>query len=339
MNRTLLKLGTIAVAGWAARKYIRQRSGDDLYDRVVLITGSSRGLGLATAHEFAREGCRVVLTARNAEQLEIARREVSQYGTDVIAIPCDIQDRDQVKDLVRQATEHFGRIDILVNNAGTIIMGPLEVQNEDDFRTAMETMFWGPYYTTMAVLPQMMARNEGRIMNVSSIGGVIGAPHLLSYSAAKFAVAGFSEGLHAELRRHGIKVTTVIPGFMRTGSHRNAIFKGKHREEYRLFSLGASLPLLSTTAESAARQIVDAARHGDAALLITPYVRIAMMANAISPGLTSFIAGTAARFMPTAGGIGEEGRLGRESEGAVSNSFLTALGRRAAREYQHQEAH
>ncbi len=335
MLSSAVKIAALGGAAWLLRRGIRRRTATDLDGQVVLITGGSRGLGLAMAREFAREGCRLVLTARNAEQLERARKDVHGI-TDVLAIPCDVSKREQVDNLVAQARERFGPIDILVNNAGTITMGPVDTQTEEDFHEALGIMFWGAYYPTMAVLPEMVRRHEGRIINITSIGGVIGTPHLLPYSAAKSAAIGFSQGLHGELRSRGVRVTTVIPGFMRTGSYRNAIFKGRHREEYRWFSLGAAVPVTSTTAPRAARKIVDAAKHGDATLLITPYVKLVMLANAISPGLVSFAIGAVGRFLPKPGGIGAEGRPGYDSETGLTDSFVTVLGRRAARNYQHQ---
>ena len=131
----------------------------------------------------------------------------------------------------------------------------------------MATNFWGMLYPTLALLPEMRARRSGRIVNITSIGGKLGIPHLLPYSASKFAAVGFSQGLRAELAGDGIKVVTVCPGLMRTGSPRNAIFRGQHRSEYAWFSISDALPGLSISAESAARRIVAACRRGDAEVL------------------------------------------------------------------------
>src|SRR5918912_3423887 len=126
----------------------------------------------------------------------------------------------------------------------------------EDFEQAMAVHFWGPLYATLAVLPQMRARRDGRIVNISSIGGKVSVPHLVPYSASKFALAGLSDGLRAELSKENVIVTTVCPGLMRTGSPRNATFKGKHRDEYAWFSISDALPLTSMSAERAARQII-----------------------------------------------------------------------------------
>src|SRR5581483_6442659 len=114
----------------------------------------------------------------------------------------------------------------LVNNAGQIEVGPLESQRVEDFQQAMDTMYWGMVYTCLAAYPRMAARGEGRIVNITSIGGKVAVPHLLPYCGAKFAAVGFSEGLRSELAKDGIEVTTIVPGLMRTGSHQRASFKG-----------------------------------------------------------------------------------------------------------------
>src|SRR6186997_1202822 len=122
-------------------------------------------------------------------------------------------------------------------------------------------------YPTLAVLPDMRKRRSGRIVNITSIGGKLGIPHLLPYSASKFAAVGFSQGLRAEVAAEGIKVITVVPGLMRTGSPRNAIFRGRHRSEYAWFSISDALPGVSISAEQAARRIIEATCRGEAEVL------------------------------------------------------------------------
>src|SRR5688572_8226884 len=176
-----------AVACLAARAVYRRVGGYDFEGKTVLITGGSRGLGLVLARRFAAEGANVAVCARDPRELERARADLAGRGASVFAFPCDVTDRSQVRELVEVVKRHFGRVDVLVNNAGVIQVGPLETMTLEDFEQAMAVHFWGPLYATLAVLPQMRARGEGRVVNVSSIGGKISVPHLVPYSASKFA--------------------------------------------------------------------------------------------------------------------------------------------------------
>jgi short-subunit dehydrogenase len=173
----------------------------------------------------------------------------------------------------------------------------------------MAVHFWGPLYTTLCVLPQMRARREGRIVNISSIGGKIGVPHLVPYSASKFALAGLSDGLRAELAKDNILVTTVCPGLMRTGSPRNATFKGRHRAEYAWFAISDSLPVTSIQAE----------------LIITTQAVMAVKFRALFPEASAELLALVNRLLPGPGGIGRRKARGKESESALAPSILTTL--------------
>ncbi len=225
-----------------------------------------------------------------------------------------------------------------MNNAGIIQVGPAETMSLDDFRAQLAATFWGTVHASLAVLPGMRARREGRIVNITSIGGKIAVPHLLPYSAAKFAAVGFSEGLHAEVAKDGVRVVTVAPGLMRTGSFGQGLFKGQREKEMDWFSLGSTLPLVSMDAERAARRIVRATERGEAFVTLGLPFKAARLFHGIFPGLTADLAGVVARFLPGPGGAGPEQRAekGFRHRGAVSRSFLTVLGERAARE--HHEA-
>jgi short-subunit dehydrogenase len=338
--------GAVAViAGRRALRLVRewQGRGDDLRGKTVVITGSSRGLGLALAEEFARHGCKIVLNARNERELVRARQQVERLGAEVRAFTCDASRPEQADHLINAARQQFGRIDILVNNAGTISVGPLEEQRLEDFREAMDTIFWSMVQPTLAALPAMIERRHGKIVNITSIGGRVSVPHLLPYSCAKFATVGFSEGLHAELRKHGIHVLTVVPGLMRTGSHLHAQFKGKHQKEYGWFAVSGTNPLLSISVERAARQIVNATRRNKSDLVVGWQARALVYAHATAPGVIAEAMGLLNRLLPGAEAGGLEGvrpvekKKGRESESAITRSPLTALGRRAARRYNQTE--
>jgi short-subunit dehydrogenase len=232
--------------------------------------------------------------------------------------------------MITAVNSRFGGVDVLVNNAGVIQVGPIEVMTHEDFELVMQAHFWGPLNTIMAVLPSMRQRGSGRIVNISSIGGKVSVPHLVPYSASKFALVGLSKGLRAELMKDGIKVTTVCPGLMRTGSPRNADFKGKHQFEYAWFSISDALPLLTVSAENAARQVVRACKRGDAELVISIPAKIAVLFDALFPEAMSQMLAVANRVLPEAGGVGTERRKGRESTSSWSPSWLTTLNEEAA---------
>jgi NAD(P)-dependent dehydrogenase (short-subunit alcohol dehydrogenase family) len=142
-----------------------------------------------------------------------------------------------------------------------IQIGPFERMTLDDFEEAMRVHLFGPLYTTMAALPHMQSLGGGRIVNISSIGGKVAAPHIIPHTASKFALVGLSNGLRTELRRHNVFVTTVCPGFLRTGSPLNTQVKGRHRQDYAWFAIAEALPLLSIDARRAARRILAACRR------------------------------------------------------------------------------
>jgi NAD(P)-dependent dehydrogenase (short-subunit alcohol dehydrogenase family) len=333
-----LGAGGIAVAA-AGRRLWRETHAMELDGRVALITGASRGLGLALALELARHGVRLAICGRDEESLARARDALADAGAQVLATPCNVSDRMQVERMIEQVGTHFGRLDILINNAGSITVGPLEALLLEDFEQGMETIFWGGVYATLAALPGMLARGEGRIVNITSIGGKVSVPHLLAYSCAKFALVGFSEGLRAELARSRVGVVTVAPGLMRTGSPVNASFKGQHRAEYTWFALGDSLPFTSISAARAARQIVAAIRRGDPDVVLSPQAKLLAFAHALAPGVVVDVLGVVNRLLPRSGGIGQDALPGGESETPLTASFLNALGRRAAEIYhQHPPA-
>jgi NAD(P)-dependent dehydrogenase (short-subunit alcohol dehydrogenase family) len=321
----------LAGASWAGtRRYLARRREIDFDGRVVLITGGSRGLGLELARTFADEGARLALLARDPDELERACEELAGRGADVRAWSCDLKDPEMVRETVTQIAGVYGRIDVLVHDAGVIAAGPLPHMTEADFEDAMAIHFFAPLRLTLEALP-LMPRPGGRIVTIASIGGLVAIPHLVPYCASKFAEVGLSDGLRAELAREGIRVTTVCPGLMRTGSHLNAWFKGRHRPEFTLFTLIDSSPLTSIDSARAARRIVAACRRGQPFLVLSPQARLLWLAAALAPNATAEAMALAARFLPPPDGdSGDERRRGRDSTTALAPSILTWMADRAA---------
>ena len=321
---------SIALAGTVAAIRLSQRRRYEIAGKTVFITGGSRGLGLVMAREFAARGAKVAISARDSEALQRAAADVRRFGKHVLAIETDITMREEAEMALDQIRRNFGPLDILVNNAGTISVGPLEMMTIDDFRDSINTHFWGPYFATMAALPDMRRRRQGRIVNISSIGGKISVPHLLPYCVGKFALTGFSEGLRSELMKDNIRVTTVCPGLMRTGSPRNAFFKGNNQAEYAWFSISDALPVMSMSAERAARAIIRACMRGQAEIVLSVPAKVAVKANALFPGLTADMLAIVNSILPAPDGSGTRVKTGRQSFSEASPSWVTTLNEQAA---------
>ncbi len=307
-----------------------QRQKLDLRGKVTLITGGSRGLGLALAKEFGNRGAQICICARDIEELERAREILSKKGVTAEIFACDVTKQDELESLVDRVVSRFRRIDVLVNNAGLIKVGPLQSMVNADFDEAMNLMFWGPFHLTMAVLPHMKKLAGGKIVNIASLGGRVSVPHLLPYSCAKFALVGLSSGLASELQSHNIDVLTVCPGLMRTGSYLHAEFKGEVENEFGWFSLLGNLPGFSVAADYAAEQIRKAVEIRKYNCTISLPAKILIGANSLAPELTQTLLGVVSSILP-----------GSEMKGSVSGKTLnpkfgklfqkiTTLGRQAA---------
>jgi NAD(P)-dependent dehydrogenase (short-subunit alcohol dehydrogenase family) len=288
-----------AIAIGAARTALRSRArgGFVLRNRAVLITGGARGLGLALARAFGDEGARVVLLSRSADELGRARRDLLSRGVDAGIAVCDVTDAADVRRAIREAAAEMGRLDVVVNNAGVIQMMPFESVTDDDFQESIGTHFWGPLHVIREALPYLEF-TAGRIVNISSLGGRVAVPHLLPYCVGKFALTGLSEGLGAELAGRGIRVLTVTPGLMRTGSHRNVRVRGQHQAEARWFGLASATPLTSMDADRAARRIVRACREGRATLTPGVQAHAALGVKTAAPELFAALMRVAARILP-----------------------------------------
>jgi NAD(P)-dependent dehydrogenase (short-subunit alcohol dehydrogenase family) len=261
---------------------------------VVLVTGGSRGLGLAIARRFATTPVKLVLASRKMDELQQAQASLQAefphlQPADFYLVACDLAQPAECKRLVEETIARYGRIDILVNNAGIIEVGPVESQTTEAFERAMQINFMAAMYVIWAALPHLLkqaplaGKRRAAIVNIASIGGKIAVPHMLPYSAAKFALVGFSEGLHAELRHKGIRVTTVCPGLIRTGGEAHAKFVGDVEFERRWFDFAANTPGISVTAHYAANVIHRAVAQGRAEITISPQAWLAARTGGLFP--------------------------------------------------------
>jgi short-subunit dehydrogenase len=332
-QETAIAAGALAFGAALLTRRLRAARAFEFGGASVVITGA-RGLALEMARQLGSQGARITIAARDEAELERARKDLAERGADVTAIVCDVGNRDAAQQLVREVVARTGRIDVLINNAGVIQVGPLEHMQRGDFEEAMAVHFWGPLHTMMAAIPQMKRQGGGRIVNISSIGGKIGVPHLAPYCASKFALAGLSDSVRAEVAKDNIHVTTVCPGMMRTGSPFNAWFKGRHRDEFAWFVISDSIPGMAIHASRAAAQVIDACRHGDAELVITLPAKLAVMLNGILPEAVATIMALANSVIlprPT-GDSGDHRRSGWQSQSDAAPAKLTMLTQRAAAE-------
>ncbi|HWG00979.1 MAG TPA: SDR family NAD(P)-dependent oxidoreductase [Trebonia sp.] len=307
---------------------------DDIAGEVALVTGASRGLGLALARELGRHSCRLVICARDHAELDRAAEDLRSGGAEVTTVACDVTDDTAPRLLIDTAIARYGRLDIVVNNAGIIQVAPVENTYEIDYESAIALMALAPARIALAALPVLREQGHGRIVTITSIGGKISVPHLLPYSMAKFAAVALSEGLRAELGRGPVTVTTAVPGLMRTGSHTQALFRGQPDKEFTWFSLGASLPLVSMDASRAARRIVSAMRTRQSEVILTPAAQLAARGASLFPGLTSRLLHQMAALLPDPAAVPDGLVPGKDLRPALPGGLfdrLTTLGRSAAR--------
>jgi short-subunit dehydrogenase len=274
-------------------------SSYSLRNRTVVITGGSRGLGLALAEKCLKSGCNVALLARESGELvqaqDILRARTSREAW---VVSCDITLPGELERAFNEVEARWGRIDILINNAGAIVVGPFSAMDRDDFQTLLNLQVHA-VVEAVQLLQSRWKQSGGRVVNICSIGGKIAVPHMSAYCAAKFAMAGLSQTLGAELARDNIVVTTVYPGLMRTGSPIRATMKGDYESEYAWFALGDVTPGLSISAEGAARRIVAAIRDGDREVLFPSTSKLAVFAQTRFPEIFAFTMRQAAVFFPS----------------------------------------
>lgn len=187
-----------------------------LENRGAVVTGGGRGIGAATARALAGAGARVVVSARSAEQIEAVRDELTSAGHQAWSIPCDVTDSDQVQILAARSRELVGPVQILVNNAGVAASAPLKDLTLEEWNRLLAVNATAPFLCTRAFMPGMLETGWGRVVNVASIAGKVGAPYISAYCASKHAVVGFTRAVAAEVAAKGVTVNAVCPGYVDT---------------------------------------------------------------------------------------------------------------------------
>lgn len=315
----LTAAGAVAAAAalaWGVSEWRRQRSFD-LAGKTALVTGGSRGLGFAIARELLRRGCRVTICARDSDALRRAAGKLEQEapaGAGIFAYPCDLSKPGAAAELVAAVQAHWGSVQVLIHNAGIMQIGPWDAMTEDDFQKAMEVHFWAALRLAQAILPQMIQHRQGRIVNISSIGGVVAVPHMLPYTCSKFALVGLSQGLASEVRRHGVRVCCVCPFLTRTGSQEQVTVKGRHDREFAWFAAAGSLPGLTQSADHVARMVARVCERGTAHTTLSLPGKAAALAHGLAPSATVALMAQADRLLPSGHAPdGHEPRHGRDS--------------------------
>jgi 3-oxoacyl-[acyl-carrier protein] reductase len=187
-----------------------------LEGKVAIVTGAGRGIGKAISVSLAKAGCRVVLAARTREQIEAVQKEILSHGGDALAVPTDLTVDEDIRRLVEKSQEKWGGVDILINNAGWGKRAPIVGASLTDWDQTFRLNLRAPMVLAKALLPNMIAKREGAVINIGSVSGKTGEANGAAYSASKFGLIGFTQSLYEEVREHGIKVAVILPGFVDT---------------------------------------------------------------------------------------------------------------------------
>lgn len=254
-------------------------------DNVVIITGASAGIGLEIAKMLAAQGAVLVLAARNPALLQEAADACKSLGATVLAVPTDVANRDQCRALVERAAAEFGRIDTLVNNAGISMHARFdELSDIDAIERITAINYFGSVYCTWYALPYLK-KTRGRLVAVSSLTGKIGVPTRTLYAATKHAMAGFFDSLRIELRKDGVSVTVIYPGFVATDIAERALGPDGKPLGTRPVVKNAVMRV-----EECARQTVEAAASRKREVIMTTPARLGMIAKAFWPEIVDWLA-------------------------------------------------
>jgi short-subunit dehydrogenase len=249
---------------------------------VLLITGASSGIGATTARLFAAQGYRLALAARRFERLQELASEVEQSGGQALAVAADVTSLDDITNLVDSTLDRFGQIDVLFNNAGIGRMGWLETLDPlQEIDQQLKINLWGVVQTARAVLPHMMARRGGHIINMSSIAGWLGTPTYSIYAASKFGVRGFTNALRREVAIYGIHVSGIYPGGVETEFSQQAGIRRK---------TGLTTPsFLRLSAEQVAGEVFGLVLKPRRSLIIPWPMRWVVWFNCLFPGIADWV--------------------------------------------------
>ena len=296
-NQTIRSLGRRRGAGGGegegreSRNHFNQTASRPCVNfkgRTVLITGASSGIGREAAAQFAGRGANLVLVARRGALLEeIASGLAAKSGIRALPCRCDISKREEAEQAVHAALEELGGVDVLVNNAGFAISGAVSELSIDEMESQMRTNYFGMLYCTRLLLPHMLERGSGHVVNVASVAASFGLPGIAPYCASKFAMLGFSEGLRHELRGTGVGVTVVSPIMVRTEFFDHPSFENVPRR-----------PPASLDPATVAKAILRAAGSPRLEIVVPPVVRAAIWLKSTFPYAVDPILGrTFRRYM------------------------------------------
>lgn len=331
-RRSSFLTGALAVG--SAALWLSSLRRDRLEGKTAYITGGSRGLGLSLAWNLLQRGASAVtLVARDDADLAKAREILKTDFPEarVYLSACDITETDELARSLDEAIDQMDGIDLLINNAGSILVGPFSSMEIEDFQALMRIHLEAAIEAIQLIFPHFKSRGGGRILNICSLGGKVAVPHMLPYDASKFALAGFSQGVTAELAPHGIRVTTAYPTVMRTGSPIQAVFKGDQEKEFEWFETFDNMPLLSMSADVAAKKILGAVEDGRTEIILSLPAKARLLVGTFFPETLNALMALASRFLPSEDSLLR--KTGADSSGAFEkNSWLRPLRRKAKEE-------
>jgi hypothetical protein len=255
----------------------------DLKGKVVLITGASSGFGMDAARLFAEEGCSVVLAARRIDRLQEQAAQIQAQGGEAFAVPVDVANREEIEIMVETVLDLYERIDILFNNAGFGRLAWHEnMSSERDIETQLDVNLHGVIQVTHAVLPNMLKRRSGHIINMASVAGWIAPPTYTIYSASKFGVRGFTDALRREVQPFGVDVSGIYPGPAKTEF-------GQHTGNHPMKKSALRRYFRSMTSEEVAERVVELARNPRRAVIMPWYYHIAIWADWYMPWFVDWV--------------------------------------------------